>query len=368
MNILEQLCTPVLGKVDTLCKSYLEEATLLFIFRVYNSKQYNGALLECFPTSNASDRLKFKQSILSNGYIMCNLKLFIFRLILLGVKRKHYFTIRSISTSYGISANDLSLLNAISGLLYKHLRAWKSTYKSHTVQSLTKSIETCINILDSQGYIAKFYYRKLRFTASTTSDTYEDTSNELKAHAIQQLYFMYPQIESRLHAVNIMKRVIRQHGLNLIESCTKQKRAILYEDEKGNTQSTNVSLTLLSDYVDTEVMSKFCVGLQGNGNDYDLKSSVNQLFQSANAKQKKLLRLLSGTYNKAFTEYLHNASLLRIDLTNEDYYDYGFSAYKQNVYKFLDITPSVASYYLSEVAKDLTGICLPELNRARPLL
>ena len=107
-------------------------------------------------------------------------------------------------------------------------------YSALTLQKYEKEIEEILEKVDV--YTNVFIYRKLRFIYQNIDNslTHEDLKTELLYQGIKNVFTVYPVIDNRLHALNICKRAVQNHGLNLISRMTCLKRVNTIQLEDGS--------------------------------------------------------------------------------------------------------------------------------------
>ena len=348
MNSIEKILESTLGDYD----KHLVAGSLLYIFRGINSSQFNS-LLDNY-TGVSADKLAVRNALTNSGYLMKNIKFFLYALIKSGVSKKSRHLIKSYAQSFHVKDEDLTLttcftLEVLDTTLLQVLLKYKGKYACLTLNKIDKIMSELLVCQQMQTYLMKFFHRKLRFTLTTFGITRDDLLMDLKVYAVKQVYFMYPLIDSKLHCFNIMKSVMRQRGHNLIKEATTSKRAVLLEGADGLSYSNTLhssDITIPDEHLST--------GIIGNDRDIDLAIAVTQVIEKyKKPKQQRFLSLIMGTYDESFTEYLRGNRLMRSPTAcNDDIADKD-PTYLFKVCDFLDIKVSSANNLLVKIRQDL---------------
>jgi hypothetical protein len=274
----------------------------------------------------------FREAVLWDGYIMRNLKLWLFRCHRRGLTRKEGL---ALCKKFGLKKDDAKAY-------YYYLRyVKKSMPKIYSLCYSPKKFEAwmaeCIEEVNT--FTMKFVYKKLKFVFSGQGLKAEDIAMDLYLKGMQALCFYMPRVETREHAVNIIKKVIANHGKNIIGKNTTQKAGRIIAqhdgtDEKSTfAQWTNrimnieaaTTTAVLKERYRTNTHDVLSVPITGTKNvsehDYELSLDVKKMLMQASPKRKQFLRLLMGEFDYDFTLWLRDEELIDEDQNNQDFYD-----------------------------------------------
>lgn len=277
-------------------------AVIGYLFRAKNLR----ALVQTL-SNETGQRQSIKVAVFQNGYLLKNVKLWLFYCY------RHKIASNSIflgeeaavaASKFEILSEDIVLLDIIDQETDKVLRRYARKYKALTLEKLDATLVRIFQ--EIRTWCHKFIFRKLRFVMTSQSMTVHDIEYELIGKGIQGLMQMYPLVESFLHAVNIIKRTLHNHGINIITSYTHQKRARVLKGADSTFYSNTVSYDAIQSVVDA-TNSEF---IEGPRND-DLKMDVENLCKKLPHKKRYCVRLLSGYECPLFTDWLRSLGKIR---------------------------------------------------------
>lgn len=338
----------------------IRRVSFAFLFRVITNKQFIDKL-EVLVDSRSEAR-DFKKKLMWKGDIALKLKLFL----------------------YNAKVNKLSSRRAVAGRrhyqvgvldaqeAYKELK-WlspklKMKYKENNKESVEEWNTWLEAILEEvRLFTRKFVYRKLRFVVEANGLEFEDIIMELYGKAINTLYFYYPNIDSQLHAVNIAKRVIHNHGINVIMKYNSAKLGRIQKDVKGFINNTinidsAIRSTALKDELNIDVMKSLSTSITGGSTseeNFILALDVKKILSTASKKRSDFIRLLMGEFNHDYTLWLREQKVILEEETNMEYYDrvqckkQGRDKFISRVCEFLHISNSKFKKFISRTTREL---------------
>lgn len=348
--------------LDRQTKHRLVCGVLLYLFRGISSVELTYLLKDYLGQKISV--LVFRQVLLGTGYVLRNIKGYLYTLVVKGA-----FTSRKkalpIARNFHVRDEDIILGKYISTCdgLQKLLLCYynEKGYKCLTFRYFTHALNQIAE--GTQEYTAKFVYRKLRFIYQSNGMEAADFTNDFIAKGIQSVLVMYPCVDGRLHALNIAKQAIHNHGINTILKYTSKGRQTLRKELDGCFSSRKISLDLLQSSRLSNGDSYLANGLDGHIEMLDYRSQVNrdkqeleiavhQLMRVASAKQRKAMHLLMGEYCPRFSHWLHTERNIKMD--NVEYYHRllgrdSLHLFVNNAFIFLGVGPEEGEAFLQKL-------------------
>lgn len=297
-SLQEQCCTHVLS----------------YLFRIITFKEMRKRVLHLVGMKDANFTA-FRNSLLVNGYLLKHVKLWLFYCYRTGLSqhnRDNRFVQSEIERrrrEFGVASCDRRLLSLIDAKTESALRKAAQEFKALKPESFDKVILEITK--EIKVWVRKFVYRKMAFIMRSQSLDVEDLEYELVSKGIQGLFQIYPRIHSKEHATNFTKRVIHNHGINLINRYTHKKRARVLQ----NTDKTFYSNTVSFDAVQNILEAQENMRVE---EDRDLEIDVRNVYEHAPGKFKKLLILLQGASDMDFTRWLRRHGKVKDGESNDD--------------------------------------------------
>ena len=343
-------------------KYHLVCGVLLYLFRGISSVELTY-ILKDYLGQNISV-LVFRRVLLGTGYILRNIKGYLYTLAVKGA-----FTSRKnalpVARSFHVREEDIILgkyINSCDSLQRLLLDYYNERgYKCLSFRYFTRALNQIAE--GTQDYTAKFVYRKLRFVYQSNGMEAADFTNDFIAKGIQSVLVMYPCVDGRLHALNIAKQAIHNHGINTILKYTSKSRQTLRKELDGCFSSRKISLDLLQSSRLSNGDSYIANGLDGhiemldyrsqvNRDKQELEIAVNQLMRGVSSKQRKAMRLLMGEYCPRFSHWLHTEKKIKMD--NVDYYHRllgrdSLHLFVNNAFIFLGVGPEEGEAFLQKL-------------------
>lgn len=263
-----------------------------YVFRCLSVEGLKSELSSKAKLRNSSNFSEFREELTASGYVFKNVKLWIFYLLKIKASR---ITLHN-AADFDVLPHDLVLFDLISYKTRNTIKKWSKTYKALSLRRMDENL--CKIEIETSIWIKKFVYRKLRFIAESQGMDLMDIERELWLKGMIGLFMMYPKVESSLHALNIVKRVMHNHGMNLIKQYTHIKRARLIRDVSGAFINNSVDFALLD--LETE-----------DDGSADLRIDLHRIVQSATTEERSLLSLLCGVGKEDtdFYAYLNNIGI-----------------------------------------------------------
>lgn len=245
----------------------------------------------------------------NSGYLLKNCKLFIWA----NCRAKRTGVAVS-PAKFGVLKADVAFLRSID------LPKVKSKYRAYSVAEFDALEGAVLTSSAMKTYIGKFISKKLIFLRSY-GQTPDSLSSQLVCAALYALRKHYPSYESELHALNICKTAIHNHGIGLIEYWTRGKRNALL-NENGAFQAVHVQYETLGD---VSVQPEHEAELRVN-----LGSLVN-IAEGLPDKQQRFLSAAAGIYDPGVSMF--------IGANNSDVVDtWGYPRYLNHVRTYFGLT------------------------------
>lgn len=260
---------------------------MLYLFRGLNYKTYGTRLKKLSDSATVNVRA-ITDALSQSGEAIKILKVWLFYV----VKNKlDYERSSKLAVKWGVSACDVQAFTAISRTAMAHMRRLSAKFAALTLEKLDANIARIVQ--ETATWRGKFVSRKLRFIIQSQGMHRHDIESELIYKGIQGLMMMYPCVETYLHAVNVVKRVVHNQGINMIHHYTTQKMGRLTQDGAGAFHSKVISLD--------EAQLNLLVAPETSS---DLRIEVHRLIERYQGKRRKFVELLCGAYCPEFTKWL----------------------------------------------------------------
>lgn len=246
---------------------------------------------------------EFRSAITRNGYLLQNIKFWIWTSKREGVKRRDKVLLDLCRGSDKIRPHLVSLK--------------KAGYKKPSLDYVSSFLSSSYDEVLTQT--RKFVYKKMTFILKSFHEDAQDLVSELMAEGLRGLFLTYPMIVSSEHGIRLIKRTIHNAGINLIHTYTASKRKRLVSCASGYRNQ----VLSWEDYMQAKQDSEEEGESEGNetsGNmdNLHLRLSVEKIAGSLSPEKLVALQLLMGLYDKEFTAYLHEEGYLSEGETNED--------------------------------------------------
>lgn len=338
-----------LTSIDLSERLGLYRATLSYCFRTLGANAFSAHLVRVnakFDNSYTNTQLRHwvRDNILYNGYVMRNVKFFMFALATRGDK-----TVEECAKRFGVHDADTCLSYLVTPELKQYsldVKRKSEGIKFYCLDSYNKLLERVW--LDNQSWVARMCWRKLRFIANSTGVDVDDLQNEVMTEALRAVNHTWPNLPCELYAHNLFKRTAHNVAMNMIERSMSQKHARLVKDGNGWKQLN----------VDYEGLSNNPEGLDDLSLDtreaVDLKVDVNIFISNLTRKKQKFLESLTGTQIE-LCQWLLSRNLITENEDNEDYLkSKGLTHYLKAVADWLEIQHSQAKAFLNHIRSYFT--------------
>jgi len=279
------------------------EYTVLYMFRGISATQYKQKIRKHIELEHIMD---IKADILNNGYLMKNVKLWLFA------------KANGEKGDFQIKKEDLPLASLLKVPKVRALllRLGKK-YKAFRLAHFDKVTDAVLSKLNRVGYIDKFVNRKMKFIRNAQSLETSDIALDIVCESLGSLYHWYPCYDNQLHFMNLFKKFIHNYGINYIKTYTTDKRSRIQKNKDG-TFFNNTSDLSVAIYDESNV-ENLSTNFRGDVTDStDLRLGVNQVMKSLSDKRRRFVQLLMGMPDEGFTEFLLASG---IKLSNEDLLD-----------------------------------------------
>jgi hypothetical protein len=332
-------------------------AVLEYLFRVKNVRQVTKLFRQLGLLFSP-----IKDPLISNGYLMKNVKLWLYY-------RHCNGATLGLTSMFEVRVEDYKLHHYVSSTLDKHFRSWRyAGYKALTLIGFDRSVFKVYTSVET--YTKKFVYRKMRFIVNAQSVTPLDLVNDCRDKALAALMHKYPCVETMLHAQNLARRTIKNHGMNLIDHYTTQSRNRTIRNPDGTFSNNVIPLHSLETGSDlTQSLDWYMADATGGRIDSirecdasrDLKITVKNLLSSYSGKRKAFITLLMGGYNQQFSEWLHSQG---IKLDNDELFDRQPLAYIKHSLTWLDVSQEAGQRFIGRLQEHFSSYALATCDRA----
>jgi hypothetical protein len=264
----------------------LYNTAVTYLFRGYNYRSLGSRL-----TKLAGFRPNVRaitEQLAASGYVIKNYKLWLFYVVKNKLDQKEGL---AIGTKWGVNRADMLAFRHIDRTALAQLRRLAVKYPALTLEAFDKHTVSILHGI--KRWNAMFTNKKLRFIATSQNIAMTDLQSDLACYGIQGLMNMYPCVDSKLHAINIVKRVMHNQGINMIHHYTSQKIGRLLKDEKGAFSARVVGLD--------DIQMNYLEYDTGN---VDLRADVGRVFSRYTGRKLRFLELLAGAYCDEFTNWL----------------------------------------------------------------
>jgi hypothetical protein len=310
-------------------------ASIMYLFRGFNYRSYAARLQKLQQNGTKVDARAITEAIGRNGYLIKNLKLWIFWTVKnrLDVNEAH-----TVAKQWGILKLDRQALAQISPQTLTYLKSLCHKFKALSLENFERHL---VNIdEETRVWLGKFVSRKLRFIYESQGLKRTDIEQELRYKGIQGLYMMYPCVQSALHAQNVVKRTIHNNGINMIYKATTMKAGRLVRDASGTFQSRVIALdeAQLSSQAAPETRT-----------DYQL--DFQRLLERYSGKRLKFIELMSGHYCEWFSHWLIDKGH---KLDNDEVFDkVQTGVYAKLVADYLGVNLKTVAKFIDEIKSAL---------------
>lgn len=327
----------------------LYRATLAFCFRTIGANAFSAHVVAMSTKlgaeyTNTELRHWVRDNILYNGYLMRNLKFFVFALCTRPEKG-----VKECAERFGVLGEDMCIEKLLTQPLIDKLVSFKSRsdginfYSLNDYNKLLEEVWT-----QSHSWIARMCWRKLRFIANSTGVDVEDLQTEVMTEALRAVNHTWPNIPCELYAHNLFKRTAHNVAMNMIERSMSKKHARLVKSGDGFMQLNVDYEGVLNNQGDDPAL---CIDTRES---LDLKVDVGQFISKLTQKKRKFLESLIGTQLE-FCSWLQSNDLITENQDNEDYLKTaGLTGYLKKVAEWLEIQHKQARAFLNYIRQYFT--------------
>ena len=323
-------------------KDYLYRRTLGYLFQVVTARDFMADLKK-LGSYTPTELHVFKTNLLNNGYLIFNVKTYLYACIYRNAFDKASCT--PLARKNGIkSLADARLIVLVTGSLRAKLQEFVALgYKSLCASTLMKHISSLCSNLST--YIHKFVYRKMAFIVRSHGIEFSDLISDLNAKVVQSTLLRYPRIETKLHLENLAKRSVHNYGINLIYRYTTRSRQRLTRADDG-TFSANTfhydAIVLNPEVASSEGMCcdmlGSCTFTSSATDSLDLRISVLDVLKTLDDKRRKFVHLLMY-YDADFSKFLIGRGMIKDTETNEDLQERDNTFYISQALLFTNLSP-----------------------------
>lgn len=264
--------------------------TLAYAFKWCTFCEYTAFVRRALGSPPASEvRAWARSKVLENGYLMHNIKHWVYNTVALRTDAKR------IASRYGIHERDerlWSLFQDGSEAFRRLSRIAKKPIPMRCTEDLFNEI-----IQSNLVFLNKFSRRKLRFVCMYSATDYSDIVQTLVCRGLRALRHEWPVYPSKQYMNNLFCRSCQNEGLNIIDQATSEKNARIVQDGAGF-RITTMSLDYLTEG-DLYLPVSDSRWQQTVDLAVDIERHINNRWQGA------LVECLS-TYHVAFSAWLGN--------------------------------------------------------------
>lgn len=234
-----------------------------------------------------------------SGYISKNLKLWIYWCYVNGGVNSS--TVRK---EFDVSEEDRRL--AFWALTDQKLVKTLKKAKAPSLTTLQMDQHIVWIMRDTSDFLGKFINRKMSFLKKSYGVSLDDLRIVMVDHGIRSIYRTYPAVDSLDHLKNVCKRSMHNAGINLIQYHTAAKRNALIKHETGFQ-----SRTISSSAVAPNVAEAWGSQSMQDMDERDKSISIKEFLSRCSENQIRLITVLSGELDAAFSEWLRQNQLVK---------------------------------------------------------
>jgi len=291
-------------------------AMFMYLFRYIDNAQFRKMF---------QDGIEAKATMDSSGYILLNCKLYAYAV------HKARLEGRDLPSrlEYGVSKGDARKLRALD---LSHI---DPKYPAYSIAQF-RSEMAFLTSRKIDDYIGKFTTRKHTFIVKSYVEGRQDISQREKLAAIYALYRRYPFFENHMHMVNVAKSAIKDSGQSLIKEQTTQSRQRIVKNSDGTYSSVLVPYDTpglqLEQKAEPENFLK--EGL----------TALSKVEPYMTKRARKFLWILSGQYDKKFSEHLGTDNSVLVERVQ-------FTTYQSKVQRYFGVTAAQVQAFFRKVRR-----------------
>lgn len=336
-------------------------ATLRYLLKNLSSNEYQARIRELSTPTEGHAIKDIRMSLINSTYFCRNFKVFLLSLIYSYPQDRYALAARR--KKYGITKADTKhAYRAIAYLdrcgevdwIRQELHAHPESRSVFEIENIEAEVAKFTPIL--LQFCTQQVHKKLWFVYTYNNLEPSDLAVEMVCKAINAYYKMIPHSMTWDHLLNSLRRTCANHGLNLINYYTAQKRERLTNNNGDKTGKSGNSLLVMSenqirnrevtlaDVCDASPFGAVDV-FTPFGNSLTVKRIAEYVQTHCSRKKQTCLQLMTGEYDKGFTQHLrmHNMPSDNDDLLEKN----GFEDYTQWVAHYLGVTvPQVRNFMM----------------------
>lgn len=315
-----------------------------YIFRFCNAQKFTSQFHKI--VDDKPRLIEMRRDVLIDGYIMTNIKLWIYYVAANDLFRKQR---EETAKKFNIKKEDISILSLKSSLEKEINNLVRGKYRALTLARLHTNIASSMERLKTKT--SKFVYRKMRFIIQSQGLEPEDLIQQVMMLGIQEVYKHYPKIKSTEHCDNIMFKTIHDRGQNLIEFYSGKKRSKFEQLEDGT--FTNKAVPISYAVTDDAFTDNLSTSIDNSKVDFIDSLTVRKLLEKYTDRRQKFLKLLMER-DTGFSKYLQDKKITR--LMNDEFMDRcstDMKVYISHVLNYLGVKQEVGEKFISTLRKEL---------------
>ena len=286
-------------------------ATIAYLLKTaYDSRKASSNLSNVIKTVGG-DRVgstrEYRRDIYIDGYIIKNLKLWLWWISSKGLKPKQSHECMS---EFKVKKHDwpLAKLTMTDKPLLARVRKMAKLYDAHSMVDFDAMVQSAVDAADNA--IRSRVRTKLRFLEMTRFITSDDLLGELRYSAVLGLTRHYPKIESEEHARNLAGLCARNGGDSIINDNTKEGNKFLTQNEDSTWDS--IILSYDNSEMDDSIPASDTFDIQEErsaSDDTDVNDNLSaigaeMLASRYTGNRRTFVTLMLGIENEGFSEYL----------------------------------------------------------------
>lgn len=337
-------------ELNTVDDKVLYNSLLMWLFRGLNYNALGSKLSKAAKTTVRTNDVT--NALKSKGYVIKQYKVWVFYIV------KHnlgYTEALALANKWGIHFDDVRAFVLIQPTTLAHLKRLAKKYVALSMESFNRTCEHIIR--ETYKSTRRFAWAKLRFIGNhqRAGVDLDDLSSDMEEKGIQGMMLMYPLIETKTHAINIVKRIIRNTGMNLIQKYTRKKNAALTANSEGQNESRVLDIDNLP--VDS------IPAAEPDRKSSDLFLDFKRLLTKYTGGKRIFLSLLSGIHSAKFSLWL--AEVKGIATPNDELIDrLQPSRYMDLCREYMKLTKETCDRFIGTIRDTLKAYVTPNMVMA----
>lgn len=332
MTILD-IVREVAPDLERVSDKQLYNSLVMWMFRGLSYVGLNARLKKLagckIPTNDIVERLN------ESGDIMKSYKLWMFYVVHFKCDERKA---AALAKRWNVQDGNMNLFRMVQRPTMVYLKRLATQYPALSVEKLNEYEDEIVRKVRSTA--RKFVWVKMRFIADhqRTGDELPDFEQATIEKGLQGLRLQYPIVQSKLHAINIVKHIVRNTGLNMIQKFTRLKNNALIPAEGTQSRILDVN-NLPADMVPEAPQVRETT---------DLYMDFKKVMHKWTDKRRTLLGLLAGLHSVKFSNWLRDVK--GIATPNDELIDrVNPSRYMTLCREYIDVAGDLVDRFLTTV-------------------